>query len=151
GGIAAGDQAQHGPSGLGGRAVGGSVGPVIVAGAAFAPASIGVLDRAEPLAGSQDIRLTIAFARGLQSPQRQVGPVDVIDAPAAIPASVVFLDAFEERHSAPYGLMAVGNAARRKSLQNAGGDVRTGAIEHGVMIGERHATQEIPVVIDVES
>src|SRR5678809_526677 len=55
GGVAAGDQSQHRPSSLRGRAVIGREGVVIVAGAALAPSAIGVLNRAEPFPGAQNI------------------------------------------------------------------------------------------------
>ena len=79
----------------------GHEGVVVVTGAAFAPSAIGVLDRAQPFAGAQNIRFAIAFARGLQSAQRQKRAVDVIDAPAPVPASIGFLRAFEIFDAAP--------------------------------------------------
>src|SRR5665213_4494789 len=55
GGIATGDQPEHRPSCLRRRAVVRRVGVVVVAGAAFAPATIGVLDGAQPFSGAQDV------------------------------------------------------------------------------------------------
>src|SRR5579864_4839026 len=64
GGVAAGEQPENRPGGLGRRARGRAEGAVVVAGAAFAPASVRVLDGAQPLARAQYVRFAIVFPCG---------------------------------------------------------------------------------------
>ena len=61
------------------------------------------------------------------------------------------MDAYEEVHAAPHGRMAAWQAVRPESFEHASGDVRTGGIQHGVVIRERHVAQETPVIVRVES
>src|ERR1035438_9036158 len=63
GGIAAGDQPPNGPGGLRKRGGPGGEDVVDVALAAFPPASVGVLNGAQPFAGAQDVRLAIVLTR----------------------------------------------------------------------------------------
>src|SRR5580765_7523698 len=67
GGVASGDQAGDSPRGLGRGALGRREGAIVIAGATLAPASIGVLDSAQPLAGAQHMRLAVVLARGTQA------------------------------------------------------------------------------------
>src|SRR5437660_7654473 len=85
GGVSPGEQTGDGPSGLGWRALGRRESAVVVTGAAFTPATVGVLDGAQPFAGAQHMRLAIVLAGGAQAPQREAGSVDVSHAPAAVP------------------------------------------------------------------
>src|ERR1039457_2202491 len=87
GGVASGDQTQNRPRGLRRRARAGREDAVIVAGAAFAPTAIRVLDGTQPLAGAQDVRFAVALPRRRQAPQRETCAVDVRHAPTAVPAS----------------------------------------------------------------
>ena len=89
--VAAGQQAQNGPGGLRGVLAAAVNVSVVVAGAAFAPAAVGVLDGAEPFAGAQDAASRSLYAGGAQAAQREEGAVDVVDAPAAVPAAVRLL------------------------------------------------------------
>src|ERR1017187_9199683 len=91
GGIAAGDQAQDGPGGLRRRAGPGGEDAVDVALAAFAPAAVGVLNGAQPLATAQDMRFAIVLAGRGEPAQREAGAVNVGHAPAAVPTAVGFL------------------------------------------------------------
>src|SRR5580658_9495970 len=59
--VSASDKAQHGPSRLGRRAGGRREGETVIAGAALAPASVRVLDGAQPFSGPQDVRFPVAF------------------------------------------------------------------------------------------
>ena len=68
---------------------------IVVAGAAFAPAAIGVLNRSQPFTGSQNVSFAIVFARRPQTAQRETGSVDVVDAPAAIPAPIRLLRLYQ--------------------------------------------------------
>src|ERR1700694_5242254 len=69
GGVAAGKQTEDGPGSLGGSALGGGKHAIVIAGAALAPSAIGVLNGAQPLAGSQDVDFAIVFAGGAQPAQ----------------------------------------------------------------------------------
>src|SRR5690349_18901769 len=82
GGVASRDQAQDRPGSLRGRAVIRCESIVVVAGAALAPAAVGVLNRPQPFARAENISLAITFAGGLRTPQREIRAVDVVDAPA---------------------------------------------------------------------
>src|SRR5947209_5538787 len=73
-GIAAGDQSQNRPRGLRGSTGAGRENSVIVAGAIFAPAAIGVLNRTKPFAGAQHVRLAIVLAGRGQAAQREARP-----------------------------------------------------------------------------
>src|ERR1039457_748721 len=101
-GVAAGNQAHDGPGGLRRCARRGGEGAVVVAGTAFAPAAVGILDGAEPLAGAENVRLAIALARCGQASQRETGAVDVRHAPTAVPASVGLLVPDQPIHALPY-------------------------------------------------
>ncbi len=90
-GVAAGQQPQHAPRGLRWRTRRGRKRVIVVAGAAFAPSAVGVLNGTDPFACAKNMRLAIAFAGRFKSAKSQERPVNVIHAPAAIPASVRFL------------------------------------------------------------
>src|SRR5260370_16409363 len=93
GAVAAGEQAQHGPGGLRRVAFSGRKHAIVVAGAAFAPSAVGVLNGAQPLSGAQHVDFTIVFTGGAQSAQRETGPVNIGHAPAPVPASIGLLRA----------------------------------------------------------
>ena len=93
-------------------------GAAVVAGAAFAPAAVGVLDGAQPFAGAQDVRFAVAFAGRRQAAQRETGAVDVIHAPAAVPASVRFLVLHQIFHAAPHRRMALVAGGRPPSASS---------------------------------
>src|SRR5258708_28044551 len=104
-------QSEHGPGGLRRRAGRFDKSVVVVTGAAFAPAAIGVLNTAEPFAGAQHAHFAIADTSALQASQRQERSVDVIDAPASVPAPVGLLSALEKFNSALNRWMAGLHAA----------------------------------------
>ena len=53
--------------------------------------------------------------------------------------------------AAPDGRVRRGRRRMRaQRLQHAPGDVRAGGVEHGVVVGEGHVAQELPVVVHVE-
>src|SRR5579862_7911043 len=78
GNIAAGQQSQDTPGSLGRGAGARRKSLIVVAGAALAPAPVGVLNRADPLTGAQDVGFAIAFSGGAQAAQRQERAIDVI-------------------------------------------------------------------------
>src|ERR1051325_792694 len=88
-GLSGGDEAHDGPRGLAG---GGHADPlfagVIVAGDALAPAAVAVLPFRQPARGATDIRGAHVLADAAQAAQHLPGAVDVVDAPAAIPAAL---------------------------------------------------------------
>src|SRR5262249_44666084 len=99
-GIASGEQTGDGPCGLGRRAPGWREGSGVIAGAGFAPGSVGVLNRAQPLASSQHMRLAVVFAHRSEAAERETSAVDVSHAPAAVPASIRLLRAHQVIHAA---------------------------------------------------
>src|SRR5258706_9424499 len=62
GGVAAGQQAEHGPGGLRGSGFGRREHAVVITGAAFTPTTIGVLNRSKPFAAAQDMDFAIVLA-----------------------------------------------------------------------------------------
>ena len=85
-------QAHHGPGGLGGRAGSLAFEDWIVVGvAAFAPAAVFVLNTFEPVAAFDKPGLVHIDAERAHAAQDLPGAVDVVDAPTAIPGTVVLL------------------------------------------------------------
>src|SRR2546425_4516635 len=103
GGVAAGQQAEHGPGGLGRSAFGRREHAVVITGATFAPAAIGVLNRSKPFAGAQDMDFAIVLAGVAQPAQGEAGSVNVGHAPAAVPASIRLLRAHQVVDAAAHG------------------------------------------------
>src|ERR1043166_8342506 len=64
---------------------------ILVTGAAFPPASVCVLNRAQPFSGAEDVRFAVALAGGPQSAQREKCSVNVVNAPPSVPTSIGFL------------------------------------------------------------
>src|ERR1039458_61743 len=105
--IAARDQPQNSPGGLRRRAGPGGENAPLVALAAFAPAAVGVLNGAQPLASAQNVRLAIVLARRGESTEREAGAVDVGHAPAAVPTAVGLLVLHQPVHAAANGRWGV--------------------------------------------
>src|SRR5579859_2149186 len=105
GGITSGNQTGDSPSGLGWGARRRCERAIIITGAAFTPASIGILDGAQPFAGAQHMRLAIILAGGAQAAQCEAGPVDVRHAPPPVPAAIGLLRAYQIIDAAPHGGM----------------------------------------------
>src|SRR5262249_36495896 len=86
-------QAEHGPSRLRRRARRSLVAAVIelIARAILAPAAVAILDPDEPRYGPADFGRGMVDASGIQRAQNRPGAIDVIHAPAAIPASLFHL------------------------------------------------------------
>ena len=124
---------------------------VVVAGAAFAPAAIGVLVGAEPFERALNLRFAIVHAGRLQAAQGEERAVKVIDAPAAIPASVRLLGIEQvlDCRAVPPDGSAVKPHRHSASITRPG-DIRARWVEHRVVIGKRNFAQELPVVVDVE-
>src|SRR6266571_5023944 len=112
GGVAASQQAQHGPGGLRGSGFGRRENAVVITGAAFAPAAIGVLNRSKPFAGAQDMDFAIILAGRAQPAQREAGSVNIGHAPAAVPASIRLLGAHQVVDAAAYGRMRAAETIR---------------------------------------
>src|SRR5579863_2287019 len=150
GGVAAGQQSQDAPSGLRRSAGSRRKSLVVVAGAAFAPASVGVLNGAEPFAGANNVPFAIAFPGGAQPSQGQEGAIHVIHAPTPVPASVDFLSTLEVFDGSADRRLARADAAGHQGLKHPAGDIRTGGIEHRIVIGKWYGAEEMPVIVDVE-
>src|SRR5690242_5778152 len=121
GGVAPGEQTGDGPRGLGWRALSRRESAVVITGAAFAPATVGVLDGTQPFAGAQHMRLAVVLARGAQAAQRETSPVDVSHAPPAIPAAVRLLCAHQVIDAAAHRRMAETIAVGAERLHHAAG------------------------------
>ena len=91
------DQAEHGPGGLrgGGLPLAAEFGPLVGIGR-LAPAAVGLLMGQEPLGPGHHGRIVLRHADLDQAGQGLPGSVDIVDAPAAEPASVGLLGAANE-------------------------------------------------------
>ena len=67
------------------------------------------------------------------------GPVDVVDAPAAVPAALGLLGAPEIIEGAGDRGVVGAIAERAEQLEDPRRDVGTARVEHGVVVGERAA------------
>src|SRR6185437_16533842 len=81
------DEAHERPGGLAGRRGADALfAGMIVAGDALAPAAVAVLPRLEPADGAPDVGRLQVLADGLEAAQHLPGAVEVVHAPAAVPA-----------------------------------------------------------------
>src|SRR5579871_5612047 len=106
---------------------------IIVAGAVFTPAAIGILDRAQPLARTQHMRFAVALPGSRQPAQSEAGAVNIGDSPAAVPASVGFLVLHQPLDAPPHRLMITVEPVSCQSFQSAPGDIRATGVQHGVV------------------
>ena len=150
-GHAGGDQAEHGPSGLrrGGLPLAAEFGLLIGIGR-LAPAAVGLLMGQEPLGPGHHGRIVLGHADLDQAGQGLPGAVDVVDAPAAEPASVGLLGAAHERDGPIDVRIAHAAAEFAQGLQHPAAKVGRAGIDHGVVIGERHIAEEVAIVVAVE-
>ena len=95
-------------------------------------------------------RIVGRHADGRQPDQRLPGAVDVVDAPAAEPASVGLLRAADVGHGPIDGRIAHAAAQLAQRFQHAAGQVGRARVDHGVVVGERHVAEELAVVVAVE-
>ncbi len=152
-GLAGRHQGDQRPGGLRGGAAGALVAAVfeLVARRVLAPAAVGVLDRDQPVDGLADRHGGRVVPGGVQRAQCRPGAVDVIHAPAAVPAAVLLLvgeqvvDGPGERRAGLLGLAELGqhrDAARR--------DVGGRRIEQRAVVGERDVVEVVVGVVGVE-
>src|SRR5579885_1888341 len=145
GGVAAGDQPADRPGGLRGSRFGGNKRLPIVGSAALAPAAVSVLNRPQPLAGAQNVGLAIVLPGRPQPAQGEAGAINIIDAPAPVPASIGLLRPLQISDSAPDGGVARLQARGDQPFQNASGNIRASRIEHRVMVREGNRAERLPV------
>src|SRR5271156_5152116 len=150
--ISGGEQTENGPRGLrrGARADAAG-GGVVVAAAGFSPAAVGILHHADPLGCLLNLRLVVPDADGFKTPQDQEGAIDIVDAPAAEPASVLFLLVVNELDGALDALVLAAVAVGGKRFENAAGDVHGRRIEHGVVVGEGDLFEDHLRVVPIEA
>src|ERR1035441_8636959 len=129
--VSGGNQAQDRPSGLRRGTRGRFKLLRFVTVATLAPTSVGILYYPEPAGAARDRSGGLRRARGTQAADGEKGAVDVVHAPAAVPASVVLLFGQEILHPTCNGGMGAVEAAAAERLETAPGDVRAGGVEHG--------------------
>src|SRR5687767_7552684 len=105
----------------------------------------------EPIGAALDRRIVGWNTRRGEADQRLPGAVDIVDAPAAVPAAVAFLSAAQKFHTALHSRMIARLVPQGQRLQGPAGKIGRAGIDHGVMIGEGDAAQKFRVVIAVES
>src|SRR5262249_3134789 len=118
--------------------------------AALAPGAGRLLDLLQPAGGALHHRVGHVEADGFQPGEDLPGPVDVVDAPAAVPAAVRFLRATQVGDGAVDRSMAGSVAGLAERFQDAGGDVGAARVEHGVVVGERDLGEYLAVDVAVE-
>src|SRR4029079_14969552 len=112
-------------------------GRVLVARDALAPAAVEVLSFAEPARGAADVRGAHVFTDAAQAAQNLPGTVDVVHAPASVPATFGRLIAAEEVDRAVDGRMGTRIGGKvGEAFEHATGDVGGAGIDHRVVIGE---------------
>ena len=104
----------------------------------------------EPLGPGHHGRIVLRHADLDQAGQGLPGSVDIIDAPAAEPASVGLLGAADELDGPIDVRIAHAAAELAQGLQHPAAKVGRAGIDHGVVIGERHVAEEVPIVVAVE-
>src|SRR6266550_285573 len=87
---------------------------------------------------------------GFQGAQYAAGSVNVVDAPAAEPGTVVGLVFQQKLHGALNGGMLRGPAKPAEALDHARGDIGCGRIDHRVVIRKRNVAEELFVVVAVK-
>src|SRR5207253_2541249 len=123
---------------------------VVVAGAAFPPASVRILNGTQPLPGTKHVSFPVTDAGGLQATQGKERAVDIIDAPPSIPAAVLFLGFDQIIDGALHCRMIRLDAADTERLENAACYIRARWIKHRIMIGEGNITERLPIIVDIE-
>ena len=77
-------------------------------------------------------------------------PVDVIDAPATVPAEIGLLILKDEIESSFVDVTIGSNTESCEAFQNPCGDIRRAWINHGIMIGERHFCENFTCIVSVK-
>src|SRR6266567_1679611 len=122
---------------------------IIIRRARLAPASVSVLDCAQPGRGATAALLSTKPKRchGSKHPAR---PVNVVDAPPAVPSSLGRLVAVEEVESPLHDRMRTGPAGRSKKFQHPSRHVGRRRIDHRIVVGKGNVSQGLAVVIAIE-
>lgn len=102
----------------------------------FAEAAIFVLDAFEPVAGALDPVLGHVFADVFEAADDLPCAVDVVDTPAAEPATFGFLFELDEANGFAYGGVVDGVAEVAEAFECAACDVGAGGVLDGVVVGE---------------
>src|SRR5580704_8400010 len=146
------EQAEDRPRGLRWGARADATGQrIVVAAAGFSPAAVGVLHHADPLGGLLNLRLVIPDADPFKATQDEECAVNVVDAPAAEPASVGLLLIVDKFDGALDALVLTGIAVGGKCFEDAAGDVDSRRIEHGVVVSKRDLLEDHLRVVFVKA
>ena len=119
---------------------------------ALAPAAVGVLVPGQP--GDRPARRrapSMSSPAAASAGQHRAGAVDVVDAPAPPPGAVGALLApagRRRRGARPGG--AAGTPQCDQRLDDVGGDVLGGGVDHLAEVADRQLGHDAPVVVDVE-
>src|SRR6516225_9787561 len=102
-------QSEQGPGGLRSRARRFLITMVIelVARPVFSPAAVGILDLDEPSHGFAKLARALVDPGGIERAQDGPGAVDVVHAPAAVPAAVLHLGPAQIVERAPHRVAAL--------------------------------------------
>src|SRR6266480_7427235 len=111
---------------------------VFVGGAGFTPATIIVLTALEPIASAQYPVMCHILANRTQAAQYLPGAINIIDAPATIPGTVMVLGVNQVLDCVT-DILGTGITTNvTQQLERARGQVAAGWIENCVVIGKRH-------------
>ena len=148
---AGGDQAEERPRGLRRRGLAAPLQARIVVGEErLAPTAVLVLTREQPVDAAPNAGAAQVLADVAQRGEREPGAVDVVGAPAPVPAALDLLFLPQERDGAANGRMGRRVTHADQRLDGARGDVDGGRVEHRVVVGERHQLENAAVAVLVE-
>src|ERR1700733_2475736 len=122
----------------------------LVAVATFAPAAIRVLDRDQPIGGTSNSRRIGVDAGGVETSKHRPGSVDVIDAPAAEPASILLLDAREIIDRGLDARAACGFSQLREHSNATRADIGCRWVKQRAMIGEWNIVEIVINIVGIE-
>src|SRR6266699_6710518 len=111
---------------------------IFVRGASFAPATVAVLTALQPIATAQYPILCHVLANRTQAAQNLPRAIRVIDAPPAVPRTVIFLRLDQKLESSSHRQMIPVEIDVAKKLERASGQIAASWIENRIVISERH-------------
>src|SRR5439155_24177554 len=123
---------------------------IFVCRASFSPATVIVLATLQPVPSAQYPILRHVLADRAQAAQDLPRAIGVIDAPTAVPRTVIFLGLDQIFESVSHRRMIWGEIDVAKKLERARGQITTSWIENRIVIGERHVFQPLGCHVFVE-
>ena len=123
---------------------------LVVTARSFAPASVLLLLRLQPVGREPDADVGERHADRCQTDQRLPRAVEIIHAPAAVPAMVGLLPLPDELDRLLNGRMIAADLQIAGQLEHAGRQIDRARIDHRVVVGEGDAGEKLAAVVGVE-